>query len=78
MKCEISAQPLFNAVRLCCLSGVKILSYRHETDKSPVIILCANPVDMIHKNTRVEVSSVEDRGDYNGFQYMGVWIIWKK
>ena len=72
MKCEISAQPIFNAIRLCVLSGIPIVSYRHESGNPPVVIVDSNPVDMIHKNTRVEVSAVEDRGDYNGFQYMGV------
>jgi len=78
MKCEDAPQPLLGAIRLCVLSGIKILSYRHETDKQPVIILDRNPVDMIHKKTRAEIPSVEDRGEYNGFQYHGVWIIWKK
>jgi len=60
------------------LSGIPILSYRHETGKPPVVIVDSNPVAMINRNTRVEVLEVADRGDYNGYQYHGVWIIWKK
>jgi hypothetical protein len=78
MKCEDAPQSLLGAIRLCVLSGIKILSYRHETDKPPVIILDRNPVAMINRNTRVEITATEDRGDFMGLTYHGVYIIWKK
>jgi hypothetical protein len=77
VKCNDSPSALASCFRMLAVAQSKILSIRHDNGKQPVIVVDSDPVMNIRLRTRCAIGEIEKRGEYNGIEYYGVWIVWK-
>ena len=77
MLCNDSPPALAAAFRMLAVAGSEILSIRHDNGKQPVIVVDSSPVENIRWRTKCAIGDTVKRGEYNGMEYMGLWIVWK-